>query len=387
MRICLDDKMIEKSKIFALMHEIPLENAGGGVLLREILRHLSQNYSITAIFPVNSYQNDVYDKLIHELEQEGIVALGMPLRSDWGRLSFTLARFFSVLPGCVCAMDSVAAKKCIAALTSDYQPECWLLISPFAACYLPEYVRPDQVRLYYTNVDEDIMAPSHGTVRQRVEGWFEKYKVRLYVFRTAGLAKKRAAITANNANVLTRKTGREVSYVPPLMAPRVLDRSVVQVGLALITTNYTYSHNRISMEWFFREVWPIVNQDVRLEVTGLDTPDGDLRRLCEQFPRVAYLGFLSKVELEKAFQRCAVVINPTISGSGFQIKMLDAMARGVPVVSTEFANPLGQSVPCSDDPKQFAHIIHNTALKSGHFVISYDKFHHTAIEAWKDWLS
>lgn len=375
-----------KPSIFVLMHELPVESAGGGVLLREILRHLTLQNTVTAFFPVNSFQAERSNELVSVLASEGIRGVGLPLCADWGKLSFTLRRILSTRPGCVCAMLNSKALECVEAFARQSNPESWLLISPFSSVYLPASVTPDKVRLYYTNVDEDIMVPSHGTMRQRIEGWLEKVKVRLYVQRTARLAGKRAAITENNARVLTAKTGVEVGYVPPLMAPRSFVRSSVQTGLALITTNYTYGHNRISMEWFFEEVWPLVCEGVQLEVTGMDTENGCLKKLCNTMPRVTYLGFLAKDDLEKAFQRCSVVINPTISGSGFQIKMLDALSRGIPLVTTSTANPLGDSIFSTNSPIEFARQItlcgQNSANK-----FSYLDFYAYSITSWHSFLT
>lgn len=372
--------------IFVLMHELPLESSGGGVLLREILRYLNEDYAVTAIFPFYPHQTETLSELIPALAGEGIRASGIPLRQDWGRLTFTLIRLFSLQPGCVCAMKSDAACEMINELVGKHKPDAWLLVSPFAAAYLPDKVSRDQVRLYYTNVDEDIMVPAHGTLRQRVEGWLEKVKVRRFVRNTAALAGKRGAITENNAKVLTHKTAMDVCYVPPLMAPRALNRSAVEAGLALITTNYTYSHNRISMEWFLREVWTKVGHDVRLAVTGMDTSGGDLRKLCEGSPRVSYLGFISKEELEKVFERCAAVINPTISGSGFQIKMLDALARGLPLATTATANPLGMSLASSDNPIIFAEQIKQLVISSVKQEFQYQEFYCFARESWHSFL-
>jgi hypothetical protein len=380
------DITVKRLSIFVLMHELPLENAGGGVLLREILRFLARDYRVTALFPAYPHQIDIINKLVPEIEHEGMRAFGLPLRDDWGCISFSLARLLSLQPGSVCAMKSAASCALIKKLLKETEPDYWLLISPFAAAYLPETADPDKVCLYYTNVDEDIMVPRHGSLRQRLDGWLEKFKVRLYVRHTAGLAGKRAAITEQNSKVLTRKIGLGVCYLPPLMAPRIVNRSTAQTGLALITTNYTYAHNRISMEWFFREVWSKVANNVRLEVTGLDTPDGHLRQLCDSVPRVCYLGFVSKSELDQAFARSSIVINPTISGSGFQIKLLDALARGIPVVSTSFSNPIGKEINCSDDPQDFARVISLSTGSRAASVFQYREFYINACESWKDFI-
>jgi hypothetical protein len=80
------------------------------------------------------------------------------------------------------------------------------------------------------------------------------------------------------------------------------------------------------------------------------------------------------------------VINPTISGSGFQIKMLDALARGIPVVSTAFSNPLGQRIPSSDDPRVLADLIHKEAFSHERADSTYNQVHNVTTATWGDWL-
>lgn len=78
-------------------------------------------------------------------------------------------------------------------------------------------------------------------------------------------------------------------------------------------------------------------------------------------------------------------MNPTRSGSGFQIKLLDALARGVPVVTTSFSNRIGPALLASDDPRQFAALV-NAALKSCQAVYPYSSFYGNAVRAWNNFL-
>jgi hypothetical protein len=291
-------------------------------------------------------------------------------------------RLLSPLPGCAVAFRNPQAAVSCAALAARYPDARWLAISPFATAYLPASVPPAQVSLYYTNIDADIVSPSGLGPYRRFEAALERTRVKRYVKATARRASRLAAITQSNADTLSAILRHPVSYVPPLMAPKPLNRDHVQPGLALITTNYTYAHNRVSMEWFIREVWLLTGDGLNLEVSGLDNAKGDLARLLSTAPRTRYLGFLSKPDLEAAFSRCAVVVNPTISGSGFQIKMLDALARGLPLASTTKANPLNAELLSSDAPNELASLIKQLASSKPETGFNYSRFNKTAQKLW-----
>jgi len=105
-----------------------------------------------------------------------------------------------------------------------------------------------------------------------------------------------------------------------------------QVHDVIITASYKWRHNAEGLSWFVQEVWPLVRNAVagaRLRVCGTAIPlwVGDYAEhgvVCE--------GFVE--ELRTALQAAAVAVVPLFVGSGVRIKIIEAMAAGVPVVST-----------------------------------------------------
>ncbi|OQA32741.1 MAG: hypothetical protein BWY57_01723 [Betaproteobacteria bacterium ADurb.Bin341] len=373
--------------IIACMHELPLESTGGGVLLREILRHFACDRRVVALYPVYPHQSGKVAELDQALTSESITPAPRPIAPDWGKPSFTIRRLLSRRPGLVVALDHIGKKRPLKKLGAAYPDALWLVVSPFSLDYVPPAIPSERIALYFTNVDENIVAHSTGTLRQRIEGNLERVRVRRWLGRASCRAGRLAAITEDNAGILTAKLGRAVRHVPPLMAPRPIDRAHAEPGLVLLTTNYTYPHNRISLEWFLHEVWPHTDPRLRLEVTGLDDAHGSLARLLVNTPRARYLGFVGKTVLDDCFSRCATVINPTISGSGFQIKMLDALARGVPLISTRLANPIGARLPSTDEPLEFARLLNDGASGGASIpAFDYPRFFADASERWAAFL-
>jgi GT2 family glycosyltransferase/glycosyltransferase involved in cell wall biosynthesis len=97
----------------------------------------------------------------------------------------------------------------------------------------------------------------------------------------------------------------------------------------LFIGSFAHRPNVLAIEFFLRDVWPLLN-DVTLHVIA------GMRH--ERFwdlhhPGVEVEGFVSDVR--PAYQRAAVVIAPLVASAGTNIKILEAMAMGKAIVSTE----------------------------------------------------
>jgi hypothetical protein len=101
---------------------------------------------------------------------------------------------------------------------------------------------------------------------------------------------------------------------------------------------------------------------------------------------VSYAGCLPREELDRLFDKATLAVNPTRSGSGFQIKLLDALARGVPIVSTAFSNRVGPAIASSDDPMELARLVNARLISSGTPAFDYTAFYETAVRAWDAFL-
>jgi glycosyltransferase involved in cell wall biosynthesis len=129
-------------------------------------------------------------------------------------------------------------------------------------------------------------------------------------------------------------------------------------GTMLFLGSFRHGPNLTAIEWFIRHVLPrIVDErpDARLVVVGSDPPPPGL--FAGAGHSVELLGFVEDVRTELA--RRALFVCPILSGSGVRVKLLEAFAAGIPVLSTTvgaegLARKDGEFCALADDPREFA---------------------------------
>jgi Glycosyl transferases group 1 len=138
---------------------------------------------------------------------------------------------------------------------------------------------------------------------------------------------------------------------------------------ALITTNLFNKHNQESLMWFLKDVYPKIDKNIKLIITG----KGDFKNLKEHYKDVDFRGFIDRHELIKLYNESALFINPTISGSGIQIKILEALAFKMNVVSTAYTNTFPHIIDSSNDADEFAELI-NVHIKNPNYSFNFEEY-------------
>ncbi|MBX0326651.1 glycosyltransferase family 4 protein [Oscillochloris sp. ZM17-4] len=116
--------------------------------------------------------------------------------------------------------------------------------------------------------------------------------------------------------------------------------------------------NAEGIAWFAREVYPLVRRaapDSQLFICG-DQPGPAVRALAERDPSIEVTGF---VEPAAYIARSACLIVPLRQSGGMRVMILEALARGIPIVSTSVGvagldlRP-GEHLLVADTPSDFA---------------------------------
>ncbi len=125
----------------------------------------------------------------------------------------------------------------------------------------------------------------------------------------------------------------------------------------LFLGSFRHVPNQLALGWFIRSVLPLVLErrpDARLVVVGSEAPP---RHGLPPSDAIELRGFVE--DIREPLSRYAVFVCPVLSGSGVRVKLLEAFAAGIPVVSTRLgaeglAREDGELCALADDPAQFA---------------------------------
>ena len=136
--------------------------------------------------------------------------------------------------------------------------------------------------------------------------------------------------------LLRQGSGLRLSVIPvgvdtEYFAPRP---EVTRDPIVLFSGHYEVDANRDAVLWFATRIWPLVrvqHPGVRFHVVGPSvTPL--LRDLARRDPSIVVTGEVD--DLRPYLNRAQVFVCPVRIGSGLRVKVLEAMAAGVPVVTT-----------------------------------------------------
>jgi glycosyltransferase involved in cell wall biosynthesis len=116
--------------------------------------------------------------------------------------------------------------------------------------------------------------------------------------------------------------------------------------------------------WFMDKVWPAVKgrfPNIRFKIAG-GNPDPRIVEMARGLDGVELLGFVD--DLEPLFQEARLFMSPLLFGSGIKVKVLNAMCRGIPTITTPVgAEGLdvvdGEHLSISETPEQMIEAICN----------------------------
>jgi glycosyltransferase involved in cell wall biosynthesis len=169
---------------------------------------------------------------------------------------------------------------------------------------------------------------------------------------------------APSAAVRVVPNGVDVEYFRPAVGPS-------EAATLVLSGKMSYHANVTAALYFVHDILPTVRHsrpDTQVRIVG-SKPPGAIRKLGED-PAISVTGYVD--DLRQAIGGATIAVCPTKVKAGIQNKVLEAMAMGIPVVSTTegvegLSAAPGRDVLVADSPQEFAdqvcHLLASPALR------------------------
>ena len=354
-------------RILLLTQVVPFPpDSGPKIKTHNVLRYLAQHHEVHLVsFARSAVEEQHAQTLLRYCSTVSTVRLHRSRTRDALCLASSLIRGRSFL---IARDNSAAMRKVIRDLVARQQFDAvhadQLSMAQFAE-HLPVPLRVlDEHNAVWTIVKRAAAREAWGPSRMLAE--VEWRRLRAYEGDVCGRFDRVTVVSEEDGQALDRATGRVLTtFTIPIavdvdefaFAPRTAQsRHVVSVATMF------YPPNVEGVYWFATEVFPRVRAslpDVEFRIVG-SRPPNSIRKLATPDSGISVLGYIA--ELEPVLAECAVMIVPVHSGSGMRVKILEAFARGVPVVSTTIgvegieAQP-DQHLLVADEPEDFAQAV------------------------------
>jgi polysaccharide biosynthesis protein PslH len=288
----------------------------------------------------------------------------------WGEIR----SIFYPQPRSVVENPNLHLTQTIAGGIAQHAPEAIVVLAHPMDEYLPDNL-PTDISLILPDIELSGMfhAAQNGGIKQKLMAqkgtryWHQRLQKYTHIAAVseseaavvAGVAKKPVSILSNGVALeqydspFSRPTQSEIAR-----AEGVGER---EKNALIYNGSLTYDLNEQAVDWFLKDILPLIRTQVpeaHLVVTGRKTPTHEAKYAAwVQDKSLVFTGFVA--DINPVLQAAQICVVPLQAGGGTRLKILEAWALGVPVISTTIgANGLGaisgQNCLLADTPETFA---------------------------------
>lgn len=303
----------------------------------------------------SSLPDEARDLRLEAVDVDTSVTLAGALTSLVTGTSYNVDRFLSE-----------AFRRRLVEVVHEVRPDVVLLESLFMVPYVPALRATTRARLVLrsVNVEHEIwqgLARGARHLGRRLYLQHLARRLRQYEVATLNDVDAIVPVAQEDADCYRRLGAAGPIHVAPvgIDAAGYPDRSGQGDPLTLtFLGSLDWTPNLEAVDWFLGNVWPLVREAIpqaRLHLGGSNAPSDLTGRL-----RCEGVRFLGRVPDAREFiSSGTAMVVPLLSGGGIRVKILEAMALGIPVISTRLgATGLGVSdgkqLLLADDADSFA---------------------------------
>lgn len=351
-------------KILFLTYDLPFPlNSGGKIRAYYLIKNLSKSHRITLF---SYYRHEEQRRDVAEMEKYCVGVRLFKRRPPWSWQNIGRCLLTS-LPFTAATYYSNSLKEALEKELLDKRYDLVHFESFYPALYLPLVKKLGTKTLMGNeNIEHRLYqryADSHGFCLR----WFLKLEVLRMRFFEENLWRQadiNIAVSANDARVIERVTKRSCPVIPNGVDPETYQKIITKGdGQSLIFVgSLIYQQNNDAMKYFLEEIYPLIKQKssaVKLILVSWHRP-----QWFKNYLHDSSISFIRDRETPAVefLKKAAILVAPIRIASGTNIKILEAMAAGLPVVTTTIgAEGLevkdGRELVIADQPEEFASVV------------------------------
>jgi hypothetical protein len=210
------------------------------------------------------------------------------------------------------------------------------------------------------NIEHEIYLESSNTAQNLISKWLYRREARLVKEmedRLAASLNEVWAYTPHDAKYFSSldNVGKvRVFGIPPSLNKLQPISSISKQFDIGIIGSWSWRANEEGLQWFLQSVYPNLPSSLSIHIAG---KGGDW--LIQKYGNIHYRGYVP--DAQEFMAQAKVMAIPILSGSGIQIKTLDAIASGSSIVATPIAlrgiSDSPPTVKIAENPEDFANFL------------------------------
>lgn len=163
-------------------------------------------------------------------------------------------------------------------------------------------------------------------------------------------------ISEQDRAYIFHKNKQQIHIVPNGVDASFFKKEKTQKSTAdiLFTGNMSYPPNITAAQFIVNDILPLLPKNIKVKIAG-SSPSNEVLKLSSD--QVEVTGYIE--DIKTAYRSAELFVAPMFLGTGLQNKLLEAMAIGIPCITTSMANnALGakpeKEILIADSPKAFA---------------------------------
>ncbi|OGH24804.1 MAG: hypothetical protein A3B47_00205 [Candidatus Levybacteria bacterium RIFCSPLOWO2_01_FULL_39_24] len=322
--------------------------SGGHIRLYNLIKELSHKHKITLVCEKRDYQGDAE---ISELKKFCKKVISVPRKKQWSLKNITKTGL-SALPFLIIGHTSSEMRKEIQRELNENQFDLIHAETSYVMQNIPETKIP--IILAEHNVEYLVYKrfADKAPLLLRPLLYMDVLKLKRWEEAVWKKATKLIAVSKIEKEIMNkvRKDVVVVSNGVDIEKFTINDLQLTRDGREkriLFIGEFKWVQNRDAIEWIIKEIWPklmaefippITGGGIKLWVVGRNIPDS-IRELTSD--KNIIFDDKAPKETEEIFRKSNLLLAPIQVGGGTSFKILEAMASGVPVVTTDLGNAIG----------------------------------------------